>query len=420
MENRDGRMTLGGLDARQLVERFGSPLYVIEEDRIRENAARIKAAFNHENVRIFYAMKANPNLEILRIMEAVGLGVDCCSAGEAHLARRAGIAPHRMTFTGTAVTPPEAESLASLGLHVNFDALTQLDRYLPLFPDRRAGIRVNPGRGTGLHQSCTTGGKESKLGIPIQYASQALDIARRHGGSIAGLHVHTGSGGLDPDHFCTVARQMFDLAETFADQLDYIDLGGGIGVPHDPADRTFDLGAYAPVALGLLDDWNRRHARPLQLHIEPGQYLVSDAGWLLMTVVVRKETPEGKTFIIADSNFNHYLGTSLYESYHEFLKADDLASPPCEVVDLCGNLCNTGDTFAKDRRMPRLAEDDLLAMVNAGAYGMSRGSNYNSRPLPAEVMVSGGNAFIIRRRQSYDDLLQWQVPPLTEPDTPQA
>ena len=407
MENRAGKMFLGGVRAGELVERFGSPLFVMEEDRIRENARRVLDAFRHPAARIFYAVKANPNLRVLELMRELGIGADCCSAGEAHLALKAGFPAGDISFTGTGLTDTEAHYLAEHAIPSNVDALTQLERYLPLFTNG-LGIRVNPGRGTGLHQSCTTGGKESKLGIPIDHAPRALEIARKAGRRVAGLHVHTGSGGLDVEHFKTVAHTMFELARDFP-EIDFVDLGGGLGVPHNPDDPVFDLAGYAKEALGLLDDWNRSNQRQLKLYVEPGQYLVSDAGWLLLTVVIRKETPYEKTFLITDSNFNHYLGTALYQSYHEFLKAEDLAAPLAEEIDLCGNLCNTGDSFAKARRMPGLREGDLLAMENAGAYGLSRSSNYNSRPIPAEVMVRDGQARLIRRRQTYDDLLLWQA-----------
>lgn len=406
MENRGGKLFLGGMRAGELVERFGSPLFVMEEDRIRDNAKRVLDAFRHPECRIFYAVKANPNLRVLELIRELGIGADCCSAGEAHLALKAGFPAHDISFTGTGLTEPEARFLAEKNIPSNVDALSQFERYVPLFKDG-LGIRINPGRGTGLHQMCTTGGKESKLGIPIDHAPRALEMARKAGRRVAGLHVHTGSGGLDVEHFKTVADIMFELAKDFP-EIEFVDLGGGLGVPHNPDDPLFDLEGYAKHALGKLDDWNRSNKRQLKLYVEPGQYLVSDAGWLLLTVVIRKETPYEKTFLITDSNFNHYLGTSLYQSYHEFLKAEDLAAPLVEEIDLCGNLCNTGDSFAKARKMPALKEGDLLAMVNAGAYGLSRASNYNSRPIPAEVMVRDGKPRLIRRRQTYDDLLIWQ------------
>jgi diaminopimelate decarboxylase len=408
MESRHGKLWLGGVRARELTEAYGSPLFVIEEDRIRESYRRLAGAFSHPAVRMFYAVKANPNVRVLQVLRDEGAGADCCSVGEVHVARRAGFTPEEISFTGTGLTAPEAQSLAEGQVPSNVDSLSQLERCLPLFSRSGLGIRINPGSGTGLHASCTTGGKDSKLGIPIEHAAQARAIARRIGGRIAGLHVHTGSGGLDATHFCDVARTMFSLAEEFAPQLEYIDLGGGIGVPHAPGERPFDLDSYAREACGLLDDWNRRHSRSIELYIEPGQFLVAQAGWLLMTLVVRKETPHGKRFLITDSSFNHYLGTALYQSYHTLLAADDLTAPAQETVDVCGHLCNTGDTFARDRSMPRLQEGDLLAMDNAGAYGSSRAANYNSRPIPAEVLVTGGEARLIRRRQTLDDLLLWQ------------
>lgn len=408
MEVIDGRLILGGVEASALAEEFGTPLFVMEESEVRARARRLQNAFAHPSVKLFYAGKANPNLRLWDLLGSEGFGIDCCSAGEVYLALKAGFAPDRISFTGTGLTFEEMRYLASTGVAVNLDAISQVEMYGRVAPGRAIGIRINPMVGTGSHLSCTTGGSHSKLGIPIDYAGEARQAAARAGLTLRGLHVHTGSGGLDASVMLGTARTLFELAEQFADTLEVLDLGGGLGVPHEPEDRPFDLESYARGVLALVNHWNDSHARPLEVFLEPGQYLTCEAGWMLTRVVIVKPTPEGRVFAILDSNFNHYLGTALYKSYHEFHAVQRMGAPRNRRYELVGNLCNTGDTFASDRPMPELAEGDLLGMVNAGAYGLSRSSNYNSRPIPAEVLVREGQARLIRRRQTYDDLLLWQ------------
>ncbi|MBI3892299.1 MAG: diaminopimelate decarboxylase [Candidatus Wallbacteria bacterium] len=405
----EGQLFLGGISSAELAERFGTPLFVMEKEVVRERASRLRAAFDHDRVRLFYAGKANPNLRIWQLIGAQGFGIDCCSAGEVYLALRAGFAPGRISFTGTGLAEEEMRYLASTGVLVNVDAISQVERFGRVAPGSRIGIRINPNIGTGSHLSCTTGGSHSKLGIPIDYALDARDAAVRAGATIHALHVHTGSGGLDAGVMLGTARTVFELAERFAETLDCIDLGGGLGIPHEPDERPFELERYARGVLELLEGWNDSHARPLEVFVEPGQYLTCEAGWMLTRVVIVKPTPEGRTFAILDSNFNHYLGAALYKSYHEFHATNRMGAERSRRYDLVGNLCNTGDTFASDRPMPELAEGDLLGMVNAGAYGLSRSSNYNSRPIPPEVLVSEGKATLIRRRQTYEDLLSCQM-----------
>lgn len=402
----EGHLLLGGLSATELARRYGSPLYVLETARIDRSIQRLKAAFDHPRIRLFYAMKANPNPRILEHLGRHGIGMDCCSPGEVYLASRSGFVPEDITFTGTALTAEDAELVASRAGYANVDGLSQVERHISKFPGNAVGIRINPGFGAGGHAMNTTGGQDTKLGIPIERAREAHDIATRQGGRIRGLHVHTGSGGMDVDHFVQVAERMFQLAREWPGELDYVDLGGGLGVPHRFADPEFALEVYATRVIELVEAWNREHRRPLSVFIEPGQFFVGEAGWLLMTVVLAKQAPSGRRILLTDSSFNHYLGTSLYQSYHEFVRADGPEHGPREVINICGHLCNTGDTFARDREMVRLEEGALIAMAHAGAYGISRGSNYNSRPLPAEILVENGESTVIRPRETYEDLLR--------------
>lgn len=409
MRIENGRLLLGGLAADELVTRFGSPLFVMEEEVLRARARLLQGAFPGDRVRIFYAGKANPNLRIWKLMGGLGIGLDCCSPGEVFLALRAGFEPSRISFTGTALTDDEMRYLHETGVAVNLDAISQLERYGRIAPGASIGIRINPNIGAGSHEHCTTGGSRSKLGIPIAYAGEARAAAKRAGLKLRALHVHTGSGGLDLAPMVETARTMFELARSFPDELEILDLGGGLGVPHAPGEAEFPLESYAAEVLSLLRGWEAETGRTLQLFIEPGQFLACEAGWLLTRVVIVKPTPGGTTFAILDSNFNHYLGTALYKSYHEFHAVTRMDAPRSCEYELVGNLCNTGDTFASARAMPELREGDILGMVNAGAYGLSRSSTYNSRPIPAEILVCGGEATPIRRRQSYEDLLSCQL-----------
>jgi len=410
MANLDGSgpLCLDGISAHELVSRFGSPLFVLEQDTIIGSCQKILKAFEHPHIQVFYAMKANPNLEVLRCIHREGVGIDCCSPGEVHLAGLAGIPREDVTFTGTGVRPDEIDGLIT-GTHtLNLDSLSQIESLGGRLGDRGIGIRLNPGFGAGSHASNTTGGADSKLGIPIADVAEALSLAQRAGTRIRGFHVHTGSGGLDPDHFVKVTDLMFELVENFGDSIEYLDLGGGIGVPSRFTDDPFPLEIYADAVKARLDS-HIKNRGPLKVFIEPGQFLVARAGWLLMTVVIRKKTPSGKTVVTTDSSFNHYLGTSLYQSYHEFVHGSDVCRKDEEIVSICGHLCNTGDSFAKDRSLPHFKIGDIIAMADAGAYGMSRGSNYNSRPLPAEVMVCKGVPRVIRRRELYEDLIRTQL-----------
>lgn len=409
MEVRGGRLVLGGIDAEELVERFGSPLFVIEEAVLRRQARRLVEAFRGEATLLF-AGKANPNLRVWQVMREEGLGLDCCSPGEVWLGLKAGYVPEEISFTGTALSVEDIDELAASGARVNLDASSQLRRWGCRHPGKPVGLRVNPGIGIGLHEHCTTGGEESKLGVSLEEMRAAPELARECGVPLRGVHAHLGSGGLEVAPFLEMAKELFRLAVELDAPIEYVDVGGGIGVPHAPGDPPFPLEEYA-AGLGRLRreaESRRDSGGAVELVVEPGQWLVAEAGWLLTRVQALKERSDGKRFALVDSSSNHYPGPAIYGSYHEFYKVGSMEAERTRLYDLCGNLCNTGDTLARCRPMPSLAEGDVLGMVNAGAYGMSRASTYNSRPLPAEVMVSEGEARVIRRRQTYEDLLLWQ------------
>lgn len=397
-------LTLGGVPLASLVEEYGSPLYVLDGASVLDAADRLQDSLGRAGARLYLAGKSNPNPYVWKRLREEGVGLDACSPGEVEQALAAGFQPAEISFTGCALTLEEMDYLAASGVEVNLDAADQALTFSRRHPGRGFGLRLNPGRGAGSHDSCTTAGSDAKLGVPWGEVPELVARLRGEGAALQGLHCHTGSGGLDVEHFVRTAEQMASLVREVG-SLEWLSLGGGLGVPHHPSDPAFDLERYA-ACLADLD------VGGAELRLEPGQAYVSEAGVLVMTVVSTKRQDDGTFFALTDSSFNHYLGTSLYASWHELVPdlPESLRTERPEIpVHVCGHLCNTGDVFARGRNLPRPEVGDRLLMATCGAYGISRAANYNSRPIPAEVWVEDGEARLIRRRQSVADLSQWYV-----------
>lgn len=385
-----------------MLERFGSPLFVFSGAALEANLRGLKETLEAAGARLYLAGKANPNPYLWKRLTQAGIDLDACSPGEVDQALKLGLPPERISFTGCGLTRDEMDQLAKSQVEVNFDAADQAWAFTRRHPKVEFGLRVNPGQGAGSHDSCTTAGSEAKLGIPWHQVEELIRDLRAAQAPLGGLHCHTGSGGLDAHHFREIAKRMAELADR-SGPWRYLSLGGGIGVPHHPKDPSFDLALYAEAIEALRD-------RPYEIRLEPGQAFMANPGLLACEVVSTKSQADGFRFAMVNSSFNHYLGTSLYGSYHQ-IEVDapraELASRPQEPVHVVGHLCNTGDVFARARPLPRLEVGDRLVLATCGAYGLSRAANYNSRTIPAEVFVEGEKAFLIRRRQTYEDLRQW-------------
>lgn len=402
-----GGLRVGGVEVGELVARAGSPLYVLDGETLAGRVRALHETLGAAGARLYFAGKANPNPGLWRRLRDQGLGLDACSPGEVAQARKAGFADDEISFTGCGLTLAEMDELAATEACVNLDAADQALAFSRRHPGRPFGLRVNPGQGAGSHASCTTAGSDAKLGVPEHEVRPLIAQLRSEGAAFRGLHCHTGSGGLDVEHFVEVAARMEALAEEVGD-LDWLSLGGGLGVPHHPRDPAFDLPRYAEALRGLAARRPGAASDAFELRLEPGQAVVAEAGVLVMTVVSRKQQPDGTRFLITDSSFNHYLGTSLYASWHGLVA--DLpagAARDEEETHVVGHLCNTGDVFARARRLPALEVGERLLMETCGAYGISRAATYNSRPLPAEVLVEGGAVRLLRARQGYEDLDLW-------------
>ncbi len=414
LQNRNGQLYVDGVAAQALTAKFDTPLYVISESRVRSNYQRIQQALSkqYSKVKIYYAMKANSNLAILKILESEGANIDAVSPGEVFIALTSGYTPERILFTGTSVRTDELKFLVDSNVTINVDSQSQMDRLLKIGKPKLLSVRVNPEVGAGHHEHCITAGKQSKFGIWEQDAPTVYAAAKKANVERFGIHMHIGSGILDPKPFQQALDKLLNVAKKVKDQtgitFEFIDIGGGIGVPYRPEDNALDLNLYAEKVVGFFKQKCSQYGlgEPV-LQVEPGRYLVADASILLTTINTIKQTPFRK-FIGVDAGFNTLVRPAMYGSYHPIVVANKLASVEEEKVDIAGPLCESGDLLAKDRKLPRVEEGDLLAVLNAGAYGFSMSSQYNSRPRAAEVLVKEGKFKLVREREQLDDLVRGQ------------
>ncbi|HOI71975.1 MAG TPA: diaminopimelate decarboxylase [Methanobacterium sp.] len=414
-KNDDGNLSIGGADALDLAEEYGTPLYVMDEDRIRDNYNRINQAFSsqYSNFKIFYACKANTNLAVMRILEEIGCGIDAVSPGEIYTSLLSGFSPDRILFTGNNTTNEELKFALESGVRINLDSISALERLakLPGAEGREISFRVNPKVGAGHHEHCITGGYLSKFGVMEEEAVNAYKRAIDLGFKPVGIHTHIGSGILDPEPFKVAVNTLMDTAGLVCQetgvQFEFIDFGGGMGIPYTPQESLLDINKFAKEIVALFKEKMYKYdmGNPT-LCLEPGRYIVGDASYLLTRVNTIKQSY--RKFAGVDAGFNTLLRPTMYGSYHHIVSANNPLAEPTQEIDIAGNICESGDLFARDRSMPDLEEGDLLAILNAGAYAFSMSSQYNSRPRPAEVLVKGGKSDLIRERETFADILSKQ------------
>ncbi len=395
-----------GATAEALAREFKTPLYVYSRERIEAAYAGYQQAFASVPHRVCYALKANPSLGLLKIFAARGAGADIVSGGELRQALRAGFKPEDIVFSGVGKTDAElSQGLdASIG-EFNVESESEMRRLSALCASRGARafvtLRVNPNVDPKSHPYISTGLRENKFGVPIEDAPRILREARTLAGiSVAGVQCHIGSQLLDLGPATEAVRAIASLSRTLLSdgfELRTIDMGGGLGVDYN------GTGAPAPKDLAALvlphiEDLG------LKLLLEPGRSLVAAAGALLTRVVVVK-TNGARRFFITDAGMNDLLRPSLYSAYHEIVNLSASDGAPMVIADIVGPVCESGDFFAKERPIQDAAEGDLFAILDAGAYGFSMASNYNFRPRAAEVLLEGETPRLIRRRETFEDLI---------------
>ncbi len=416
--NDKNHLDIGGADAVDIAEEFGTPTYVIDENRIRDNYNRFYNAFTkyYPDFKVFYACKANTNLAVMKILESEGCSIDAVSPGEVYIAKKVGFDGSRILFTGNNITNDELKFVHDEGVVLNIDSVSALKRLAKIVDPEglKISFRVNPMVGAGHHDHCITGGVMSKFGIMDNEAVEVYTLAKELGFNPIGMHSHIGSGILDPEPFKLAIESTMDIAgkvhqETGID-FEFVDFGGGVGIPYTPEENIVDLDKFAEVNVGLFKEKIEEYgmASPT-MYLEPGRYLVGDASVLLVTVNSLKQSY--RKFIGVDAGFHTLLRPAMYDSYHHIVDASKMDAPNTQEVDIAGNVCESGDLFARDRPMPDVEEGDVLGILNAGAYGFTMSSNYNSRPLTSEVLVTDGKCSLVRERQNFEDLLDKQIIP---------
>jgi diaminopimelate decarboxylase len=414
LEDHKGVLYFDGLSVEELAKKYDTPLYVISEKRIRENYNRLYDAISskYKDLRIFYACKANTNLSVLKVLQSEGAYLDAVSPGEVFLGLNGGFTPDHILFTGTSVRNDELKFLVDTGITINIDSQSELDRLLKIAVPPMISVRVNPETGAGHHDSCVTAGPQTKFGLWEEDALKAFAAAKKARVERFGIHMHIGSGLLEIDPYIQAVKKLLGIAKRAHDELgivfDFIDLGGGFGVPYNPTDKELNLSEFTSKVISLFKSKVKEYnlGKPF-LHIEPGRYLVCDASVLLTTVNTVKITPHRK-FIGVDAGFNTLIRPAMYGSYHQILIANKLNRKRTETFDVVGPICESGDVLAKDRELPPVDEGDVLAILNAGAYGFSMSSQYNSRPRAAEVMIRQGKPVLVREREQFQDLIASQ------------
>ena len=399
-----------------LGHQFGTPLYVYHAEKIKEQYHKLTTAFQRSNTVFFYACKALTNVNILKYILSLGANADCSSINEVRLALHAGFPPDRVLYTSSGISFDEIEEAQSLGVIINIDSLSNLEKFGQKFGHTYpVGIRLRPNIMAGGNLKISTGHDKSKFGIPVDQIEKVLSIVQQYNLHIADLHIHTGSEIKDVDVFVKGIDILFDLIPRFS-QLKFIDLGGGFKVPYKEGDSETDIellaqkveeafANHAPVS-GAPASVAGPGGRPLQVWFEPGKFLVSQCGYFITKVNVIKQT-DAATFVSVDSGFNHLIRPMFYDAYH---RIENISNPHGEPkrYSVVGNICET-DTFAWDRTINEVREGDFLVFHTAGAYGFEMSSNYNSRYKPAEVLVKDGEAHLIRRRDRFEDLLRNQI-----------
>lgn len=387
-----------------IAEEFGTPVYVYNTEKIAEQFQKLKDAFAGQNTRFFYACKALTNINILRFVNSIGASVDCSSINEAKLALHAGFEPANVLYTSNGIDFSEIEEAKNLGVHVNIDSLSNLEKFGKKFGNSYpVGIRLRPNILAGGNLKISTGHVKSKFGIPVDQFEKIVEVVKENNLFINGLHIHTGSEITDPEIFVQGIAKLFDLIPYFK-ELEFLDLGGGFKVPYKAGDSETDIPLLAEKVKAAFA--GHPVAKNLQIWFEPGKYLVSEAGYLITKVNVLKET-SATVFAGVNTGFNHLIRPMFYNAYH---RIENLSNPSGQKkkYTVTGYICET-DTFAEDREISEIREGDYLVFYNAGAYGFEMSSNFNSRLKPAEVMIKDGKPILIRRKEVFEDLLKNQI-----------
>lgn len=388
-------------DWAELIARYGSPLAIYDIAAVRARCRALKAAFPF--CELFFALKANYSPALLRQIVREDFGVDAVSPNEVELALRCGARPDRIVYVENNMSDAEMALAAAHGVRLVLGSLSRLGKYARAYPGTQVGVRINADVGAAHHARTFTAGPESKFGIHHSQIDDALALARAHGVRIDLVHQHIGSGWLEAGAFLEAADILLAAARRFPD-LETIDFGGGFGVPYRDTDTPLDLALIGSELHSRVECFEAAMGRRFRYGLEPGRIVVAETAALLATVQDKKQGGDGRTFLGLDAGFNQLMRPALYGAHHAILNLTRPDATPARY-DVCGNLCESTDIFARGAELPETEEGDVLAILNFGAYGAAMGSAYNLRAPAPEVFVDGDARVLTRRRASLDDLL---------------
>lgn len=402
-----------GNDPEAIASKYGTPVYVYNEEIIRKSMETVEGVITKYPYTANYSVKANTNIEILKLALDEGLNCDAMSPGEISLLLKAGFPPEKIFFVSNNVSAEEMQFAIDKGVMVSLDSLDQLDRFGQINPGGRCAVRINPGVGAGHSEKVVTAGKKTKFAIAEEDIDKIFEIADKYDLKIVGINQHIGSGFLDPTPYIDAVTNLLRIADRF-ENLEFIDFGGGYGIPYHKLDdeKPFPMEDFKVKLEPVLDEFVQRYGKTPLFKSEPGRYCVAEGSVILSRVQAIK-TNSGIKYVGCDTGMNTLIRPAMYDSYHDIevirngKVVDRDGNADMETVNVSGPICETGDLIAKGRLLPKAQTGDLLAILDTGAYGYSMASSYNSRPRPAEVMITReGKVVQIRRRETIEDLFR--------------
>ena len=408
----DGVNFYEGNNPVELIKKYGSPLYIYNERILREKCRDLKNLVEYPHFFVNYSVKANANLALLKIVREEGLLADALSIGEMFLDLKAGWKSNEIFFVSNNVSNDEMLYAIEKNILVGVDSLAQLTQYGKLNHGGKVAVRFNPGIGAGHHQKVTTGGNQTKFGINAEYIPELKEILKKYELKLVGINQHIGSLFMTGDPYIVGVNKLLEIANQFQD-LEFIDLGGGFGIPYhkQTGESRLDLKTLGEKLSLALNGFTKAYGKEITFKIEPGRYVVAECGILLGKVTAVKFNGP-KKFAGTDIGFNVLIRPAMYDSHHdiEIYRESANISKKEEEISIVGNICESGDILAKDRVLPEIFEDDIIGVLDAGAYGYTMSSNYNSRLRPAEILIKeSGQVKVIRKRDTLEQLLLNQM-----------
>jgi len=400
----------GNTNPYELIEQYGSPLYVYNEKIFRQRCREMKTFIPYPKILVNYSVKANNNLQLLKIAREEGLNVDAMSPGEIYFELEAGFKPEQILFICNNVSKEEMQFAIDRNITISVDSLSQLEQFGQINPGGSIAIRFNPGVGAGHSQKVITAGKGTKFGVDTSFLPEVKEILKKYHLKLVGINQHIGSLFLEGSAYLEAVKSLLSVASQF-ENLEFVDFGGGFGIPYKKQENQdrLDLSKLGEEIAAILHDWTASYGKKITFKIEPGRYISAEAGVLLGTVHAVKINHQDK-YIGTDLGFNVLIRPVMYDSHHdiEIYRNNDTPSSRKEIVTIVGNICETGDYIAKERLLPEIFEGDIIGVLDAGAYGIVMSSNYNNRLRPAEVLIKeNGDPMLVRRRDTFEDLIRF-------------